>query len=114
VVIAAFLLVGPRELPGLMRKIGRTVGDLRRAGDDLRRQVGNELGELPRSDQVAREVRQEIERAYSEPLAEVRAATVATEAELRVEMERYAASAPTEEDFGTAEAPQAEKKELVG
>ena len=45
VVIVAILVVGPKELPGLMRTAGRMVAKLRRTADDFRRQFDEAVKE---------------------------------------------------------------------
>ena len=45
VVIVAILVVGPKELPGLMRTAGRMLAKLRRTADDFRRQFDEAVKE---------------------------------------------------------------------
>ena len=45
VVIVAIIVVGPKELPGLMRTAGRMLGKLRRTADDFRRQFDEAVKE---------------------------------------------------------------------
>lgn len=40
IVVLALLVVGPKRLPGVLRKVGRALGDLRRSVMDLRKDVG--------------------------------------------------------------------------
>ncbi|MCV6600774.1 MAG: Sec-independent protein translocase protein TatB [Cohaesibacter sp.] len=45
VVIITILVVGPKELPGLLRTIGKTVGNLRRMAGDFQHQFNDALKE---------------------------------------------------------------------
>ncbi len=45
VVIVTILVVGPKELPGLLRTIGKTVGNLRRMAGDFQHQFNDALKE---------------------------------------------------------------------
>ena len=67
--VLALVVVGPKDLPRLMQGIGRFTGQLKRLADEFRHSF----------DQMAREaemeeLRAEIERLKTEPLAEVQAA----------------------------------------
>lgn len=43
--VIAILVVGPRELPGMLRTFGKTLGQLRRMAGDFQRQFDNALKE---------------------------------------------------------------------
>ena len=43
ILTVTLLLFGPKRLPEMSRKIGSTLAELRRASDDLRRQVSREI-----------------------------------------------------------------------
>lgn len=43
--VIAILVVGPRELPGMLRTFGKTIGQLRRMAGDFQRQFDNALKE---------------------------------------------------------------------
>ena len=45
VAIVAILVVGPKELPGMLRTVGKTVGNLRRMGKDFQSQFNEALRE---------------------------------------------------------------------
>ena len=77
VLVVAIIVVGPKELPGMLRALGRMLGKLRRQADDFRRQfdesmkdVGGEdlqreLNELRRHNPL-NEIRNTIEDAARE------------------------------------------------
>jgi len=77
VLVVAIIVVGPKELPGMLRAFGRIIGKLRRQADDFRRQfdesmkdVGGEdlqreLNELRRHNPL-NEIRNTIEEAARE------------------------------------------------
>lgn len=39
IAVIALIVIGPRKLPELMRTVGKLMGQLRRASDDLRREI---------------------------------------------------------------------------
>jgi sec-independent protein translocase protein TatB len=45
VLIVAIIVVGPKELPGMLRAFGRIIGKLRRSADDFRRQFDDSIRE---------------------------------------------------------------------
>lgn len=45
IAIVAIVVVGPKELPGMLRMLGRTIGKLRRSADDFRRQFDESMRE---------------------------------------------------------------------
>jgi sec-independent protein translocase protein TatB len=77
IVIVAIIVVGPKELPGMLRALGRVVGKLRRSADEFRRQfedsmreaggedLQRELNELRRNNPL-NEIRNTIESAARE------------------------------------------------
>ena len=77
VLVVAIIVVGPKELPGMLRAFGRIVGKLRRSADDFRRQFDDsmreaggedlqrELNELRRHNPL-NEIRNTIEEAARE------------------------------------------------
>ena len=77
VLIVAIIVVGPKELPGMLRTFGRMIGKLRRSADDFRRQfeesvreaggddLQKELNELRRNNPL-NEIRNTIENAARE------------------------------------------------
>jgi Tat protein translocase TatB subunit len=42
----ALLLIGPKKLPDLARSIGKTLGELRRAADDLKGTISEEINTI--------------------------------------------------------------------
>ncbi|MCL4163644.1 UNVERIFIED_CONTAM: hypothetical protein GTU68_057039 [Idotea baltica] len=45
VAVVAILVVGPKELPGMLRTIGKTIGSMRRMAGDFQRQMNDALKE---------------------------------------------------------------------
>ena len=50
VIIVAILVVGPKELPGLLRSAGRMIGKLRRQADDFRKHFDDAVREAGAED----------------------------------------------------------------
>jgi sec-independent protein translocase protein TatB len=64
-IIAVVLLiaVGPKQLPGLMKTVGKGMRDVRRAADDLRRSTG--IDELLRDEELRNPLREPPPRPLS-------------------------------------------------
>jgi sec-independent protein translocase protein TatB len=45
IAVVAIIVIGPKELPGLLRGFGRTMAKLRRSADDFRRQFDESVRE---------------------------------------------------------------------
>jgi TatA/E family protein of Tat protein translocase len=45
----AFLVFGPKKLPEIARKVGKGLNELRRATDDIKREITRESSEIKRS-----------------------------------------------------------------
>ena len=88
IVIALFLLVfvGPKHLPGLLRKLGRITAELRSASRELRNQISIEVDDIESPSQIARDVGQAALDSVNAEYEDVRAA----DAELRKELEELA------------------------
>lgn len=68
VIVVAILVVGPKELPGALRALGRVIGKLRRTADEFRRQFEDTI-----RDTGAEELQREINQLrYNNPLTEIR------------------------------------------
>lgn len=46
IVLAVFILFGPKKIPELARTIGKGVYDLKKAANDIRREINIEAGKL--------------------------------------------------------------------
>ena len=68
VVVVAIVVVGPKELPGLLRAIGGVLGKLRRSADEFRRQFEDTMREAGAED-LQRELSQ---LRHNNPLNEIR------------------------------------------
>lgn len=68
VAIVAIVVVGPKELPGLLRTFGRMIGKLRRHADEFRRQFDESMREAGGED-----LKRELDQLrYNNPLNEIR------------------------------------------
>ena len=68
VAVVMILVVGPKDLPGMLRTIGKTVGNLRRMAGDFQRQFSDALKEADLD-----EVQKDISKAtsFSNPLEDI-------------------------------------------
>ena len=68
VAVVMILVVGPKDLPGMLRTIGKTVGNLRRMAGDFQRQFSDALKEADID-----EVQKDISKAtsFSNPLEDI-------------------------------------------
>ena len=46
IVLAIYLILGPRKIPELARKLGKTINEFRRATDDIRREITHGTNDL--------------------------------------------------------------------
>ena len=72
VAVVAIIVVGPKDLPRMLRTVGRTLGQLRRTANDFRRQFDDALREAEREADLD-DTRKSLESIGKiDPLAEVR------------------------------------------
>lgn len=68
VAVVAIVVVGPKELPGLLRTLGRIIGKLRRQADEFRRHFDESMREAGGED-----LKRELDQLrYNNPLNEIR------------------------------------------
>jgi sec-independent protein translocase protein TatB len=72
IVFVMLVVVGPKELPGMARRLGRIVAELRQSARELRNQVEVELGDLESPGDMARSVGREIMKDVPSPYDEAR------------------------------------------
>jgi len=82
VLLLALLVVGPERLPELGRKLGKTLRDVRKAYENLTRDLGPELADLQKSTQ---ELRESVESVRSIPQDMVQTVIQAADVEETVE-----------------------------
>ena len=70
ILFIAFLLFGPKKLPGIARALGRGLGELRRASNELRSNLEEEIRNLDRLPESVSEPAPEYGHNYSEPAHE--------------------------------------------
>lgn len=46
ILVVVFLIFGPSKLPEISRKLGKTMNDLKRASNDIRREIQQGAGEV--------------------------------------------------------------------
>lgn len=63
--IVALLLFGPRKLPEIGRTVGKALGEFRRASNDLKRTLEDEVAATE-----LREARRDLDSAFQVPVAE--------------------------------------------
>lgn len=50
ILVVAFLVFGPNKLPELARKLGKGMNEIRRASDEIKREIRKETDRLDRDD----------------------------------------------------------------
>ena len=78
ILLLALIVVGPERLPEIGRKLGKTLRDIRRAYDNLARDIGPELTSLQRTTQ---ELRESVESVRSIPKDAVKTVVEAADLE---------------------------------
>lgn len=74
VVVVAIVVVGPRELPRMLRTFGKTMGQVRRTANDFKRQFDDALREAEREADLA-DIRSEMQALGKiDPLKDAKAA----------------------------------------
>ncbi len=46
IVLAIYLILGPRKIPELARKLGKTINEFRRATEEIKKEITRETGNL--------------------------------------------------------------------
>lgn len=70
ILFLAFLLFGPRKLPDIARTLGKGLGELRRASNELRNSFEEEIRNLDRPTEGTSEPAPPYGHDYSEPAPE--------------------------------------------
>ncbi len=70
ILFVAFLLFGPKKLPQIARTLGKGMGELRRASNELRNSFEEELRNMDRPTEGASEPAPNYGHNYSEPTHE--------------------------------------------
>ncbi len=70
ILFLAFLLFGPRKLPDIARTLGKGLGELRRASNELRSSFEEEIRNLDHPTEGASEPAPQYGHDYSEPAPE--------------------------------------------
>lgn len=99
--IVALLLFGPRKLPEIGKTVGKALGEFRRASNDLKRTLEDEVAAAD-----LRETRQEVSSAFRMPVAET-GAPAPVEPAARITTPAIAPPGPEEPlDAAPAAAPE--------
>jgi sec-independent protein translocase protein TatB len=73
ILVVALVALGPDRFPAMVKKAGKVMGDLRRAGADLQRQVREEIdkvaADVPRVSEVKSALHQALEAEVEPPAA---------------------------------------------
>lgn len=70
ILFLAFLLFGPKKLPEIARTLGKGLAELRRASNDLKTSLEEEITNLDRHPEGASEPAPKYGHDYSEPASE--------------------------------------------
>jgi TatA/E family protein of Tat protein translocase len=46
IILAIYLILGPKKIPELARKLGKTINEFRRATDEIKREITRETGNI--------------------------------------------------------------------
>lgn len=60
----ALILIGPRKLPELARSLGKTMGELRRATDDLKETIAEEIEPIKEEIPDKEELKEALEKKF--------------------------------------------------
>ena len=71
IAVVAIVVVGPKDLPRMLRTFGKTMGTVRRTANDFKRQFDDALREAEREVDLA-DTRKELQALVGDPLAETK------------------------------------------
>jgi sec-independent protein translocase protein TatB len=97
----AIVVVGPKDLPRMLRTFGKTMGTVRRTANDFKRQFDDALREAEREVDLA-DTRKELKALVGDPLAETKKDFDQT---MRDAAKPVAAPKPSPETLATAGEP---------
>ncbi|MCP4676665.1 MAG: twin-arginine translocase subunit TatB [Deltaproteobacteria bacterium] len=98
VALVLLIFVGPKHLPGMLRKFGQVVGELRSASRELRDQIDQEVQDIGSPSKIVRDVGRDLIDDLPSPYAEARRVEQAVKREVN-----EVAKAVTETPPGPAE-----------
>ena len=62
----ALILIGPKKLPDLAKSLGKTMGELRKATDDLKETISEEIDPIKDEIPTKRELEQAVKKQFLE------------------------------------------------
>lgn len=62
----ALILIGPKKLPQLAKSLGKTMGELRKATDDLKETISEEIDPIKDEIPTKRELEQAVKKQFLE------------------------------------------------
>ncbi len=71
IAIIALLFVGPKQLPGMLQKLGRIVAELKSASRELREQLEAETSDIESPRDIVRDLGRELQKDIPSPYADV-------------------------------------------
>jgi len=87
IAVVAILVVGPKDLPGMLRTFGQTIGRLKRMASDFQGQFNDALREAEKQAEID-DVKQSLKDVKeNNPLADVKADLAATENDMRADID---------------------------
>ncbi|MDD5305955.1 MAG: Sec-independent protein translocase protein TatB [Deltaproteobacteria bacterium] len=72
ILFVMLVAVGPKQLPGMARKLGKLVAELRQSARELRNQIDVEISDLESPSEIAKSVGREIMKDLPSPYDEAR------------------------------------------
>lgn len=74
VALILLIFVGPKHMPGMLRKFGMIVAELRSASRELRNQIEVEMAEIETPAKIMRDMEQELKDSIPSPYDEIKKA----------------------------------------
>ena len=107
VALVLLIFVGPKHIPGMLRKFGTIINELRMASRDLRNQIEVEVGDLESPSKMVRDIGNDLIKDIPSPYEELEKA----EREIEQETKKIVDSVTHDEQGQPVEAAEKIKKD---
>jgi Tat protein translocase TatB subunit len=87
VALVLLIFVGPKHLPGMLKKFVEIIGELKSASREFRNQIEEEIGDVESPSKIVRDVGRDLIQDMPSPYEEMHNAEQATQKEVQRELD---------------------------